>query len=84
MEQTMEVPVAGGFPDRLKTVRRVRGWSAQRLADECGVSRSVIANIENGRKRDVTVDELVAFVAALRVPVSVLEPRLSDIAKLVS
>jgi hypothetical protein len=44
--------------------------SAQDLSNAVGgvVSRGVIANIENGRKRDLTVDELILLSWALAIP----------------
>ncbi|MFF1574122.1 helix-turn-helix domain-containing protein [Leifsonia sp. NPDC058292] len=57
---------------RIAKYRRIEGWSAQKLAEESGLSRSVITNIENGRKEDVTVRELLAMSEALRVPPAAL------------
>ncbi len=67
--------------ENVKRVRRARGWSAQRLAEECAtlgapeLSAAVIANIETGRRdratglrrRDVSLDEWLVFAAALNV-----------------
>ncbi|HEX2806919.1 MAG TPA: helix-turn-helix transcriptional regulator [Kineosporiaceae bacterium] len=65
---------------RVQEVRQSRGWSAQRLAERCAeigaphLTAAVVANIETGRRdgegrrrRDITVDELLAFAAALGV-----------------
>ena len=35
--------------NRLKSLRRERGWSQSELADRVGVSRNSIISIENGR-----------------------------------
>ena len=35
--------------NELPALRRERGWSQQRLADELGVSRQTIISIERGR-----------------------------------
>jgi transcriptional regulator with XRE-family HTH domain len=71
---------------RVKELRKRRGWSARRLAEACAatgspqLSESVIANIESGRRedgrrrRDVTVDETIAFAKALEVPAIHLLP----------
>jgi transcriptional regulator with XRE-family HTH domain len=72
---------------RVKELRKRRGWSARRLAEACWttdspqISESVIANIETGRRdehgrrrRDVTIDELVAFARALDIPLIHLLP----------
>jgi transcriptional regulator with XRE-family HTH domain len=70
-----------GWQERLTRViagevrryRRERGMSAQKLADECGrlglpIARSVIANLEHGRRDAVSVAELLVLAAALRIP----------------
>jgi transcriptional regulator with XRE-family HTH domain len=71
--------------NRVQQLRKRRGWSARRLAEACAatgspqLTESVIANIESGRRdehsrrrRDVTVDELIAFARALDVSVGLL------------
>lgn len=55
---------------RLHTVRTARGLSAAQLADRVAgqaVSKTVITNVESGRKRDLTVSELVLLANALQV-----------------
>lgn len=42
--------------------------SAERLSQRVPMSRAVIANIESGRKKDVTVDEMLALAWALDIP----------------
>jgi transcriptional regulator with XRE-family HTH domain len=74
---------------RVQEVRKDLGWSAEKLAQECArvgaprLTTSVIANIESGRRdqqgrrrRDVSVDELLAFAAALRMAPAHLLPDL--------
>ncbi|MFD5724691.1 helix-turn-helix domain-containing protein [Streptomyces sp. NPDC058368] len=61
----------------LRRHRERRGMSAQELADECArlgspIQRSVIANLENGRRASVGVAEVLIFAAALRVPPGLL------------
>jgi transcriptional regulator with XRE-family HTH domain len=66
---------------RVKEVREQLGWTAEQLAARCAeigapeITRSVIANIESGRRdqdgrrrREVTVDELLTLSYALNVP----------------
>lgn len=57
-----------GMGRRIAAFRRREGLSANELAQDAGMSRSVIANIENGRRDDITVSELLALSRALRVP----------------
>jgi transcriptional regulator with XRE-family HTH domain len=66
---------------RVRELRTRHGLSARELAerlDDLGfpqIDRSVIANLENGRRKSVSVDELLAFAAALKVaPVHLLVP----------
>ncbi len=70
---------------RLRGARSRRGLSAQALSDaierETGmlIRRDTISNIENGRRDRVTVDELLAFAAALDIsPLHLVLPDPSD------
>ena len=58
---------------RIREWRDRRGISAAQLAervDALGVemNRAIVANIEHGRRERITVEELLAFAAALAVP----------------
>jgi transcriptional regulator with XRE-family HTH domain len=77
--------VSDAVANRVQQLRKRRGWSARRLAEACAatgnpqLTESVVANIECGRRdkqgrrrRDVSVDELVAFARALDVSVGLL------------
>jgi transcriptional regulator with XRE-family HTH domain len=77
--------VSDAVANRVQQLRKRRGWSARRLAKACAatgnpqLTESVVANIESGRRdkqgrrrRDVSVDELVAFAQALDVSVGLL------------
>jgi transcriptional regulator with XRE-family HTH domain len=57
-----------GLGRRIADFRKREGLSAQELALDAGMSRSVIANIENGRRDDITVSELLSISRVLRVP----------------
>jgi transcriptional regulator with XRE-family HTH domain len=87
MTENLET-ASDGVARRVKELRQRRGWSATRLAEQCAdqgapqLTASVIANIESGRRdkqgrrrRHVTVEELVAFAAALQTsPMLLLGP----------
>lgn len=66
--------------ERVKALRKGRGWSAQRLADEMkkvGISwdRSIVANLEYGRRAAVSVEEWLALAYVLDVaPLHLLVP----------
>jgi transcriptional regulator with XRE-family HTH domain len=51
----------------MKALRAQRGWSAQALADRLPVDmlfgRAVIANLETGRRRDISLEEIAALAA---------------------
>jgi len=59
-----------GIGARVANYRRLAGLTAQQLSDKLGgdISRGVIANIETGRKTDLTVDQVIALAWALEVP----------------
>lgn len=58
---------------RVRDLRTRHGWSARELADRCaaagmpGLDRSVIANLENGRRRDVSIQEAAVLARVLDV-----------------
>lgn len=66
--------------DQIKHFRQQRGLSAQQLAKECKdlgypVPRSVIANLESGRRAAITLPELLVLAKALEVsPVLLVFP----------
>ncbi|MFI7607664.1 helix-turn-helix domain-containing protein [Micromonospora sp. NPDC049366] len=70
--------------DRVRELRKGRGWSAQRLAEELARvgtpwDRSVVANLENGRRASVSVEELFALAYVLDVaPVNLMVPTEQD------
>lgn len=63
-----------GIGDRLSKYRRLAGITARELAEQAGLglTRAIITNIENGRKTDITVDQLIALSTVLGVPPVVL------------
>lgn len=70
---------------RVKTLRKRRDWTAQRLADECAklgapsLTRSTIAKIESGVRKLVKWHELVTLAHALEVqPADLVEGDLDD------
>jgi transcriptional regulator with XRE-family HTH domain len=58
---------------RVRAIRQARGWSAQQLAYQLSeadpstvlASRDVIANLENGRRPNITVDEVLLLALVL-------------------
>lgn len=66
---------------RIRSLRGARSWSADRLADECAnlgapqINRSVIANIETGRRSSVSLEEWLVLALALGVaPLDLISP----------
>lgn len=65
---------------RMKELRVKRGLTAAQLAGrmtELGIpwDRSIVANLENGRRRSLSVDEMLGLAVALNVaPVHLLVP----------
>jgi transcriptional regulator with XRE-family HTH domain len=67
--------------ERVKQLRNDQGLSAQRLADRCAeagavwLDRSVIANLESGRRQSVSIDEVLVLALVLNVaPVHLFVP----------
>ncbi|KQR85194.1 helix-turn-helix domain-containing protein [Microbacterium sp. Leaf179] len=61
--------------ERIKRYRQMNKMSAQKLADATGLTRSIIANIESGRRSDLLFSELIALSEALRVaPAAIVFP----------
>lgn len=61
-------------------LRKLRGFSATKLANRCeGITPAVLMNLESGRRRELTVDELVALAKSLHVdPVDLLNKRFTS------
>jgi len=59
---------------RIGEYRRMNGWSQSELAHRTKgrIKAPVIANIESGRKVDISVDQLIVFAEALQVSPSAL------------
>lgn len=70
----------GVVASEVKRHRQRRGLSAQQLADACAelglpIQRSVLANLESGRRTNLSVPELLVIAAALKVaPVLLVFP----------
>jgi transcriptional regulator with XRE-family HTH domain len=57
---------------RLRGLRKAAGLSAQDIADITGIPRSILANLENGRRAQISVDEVAAICEALGVDLRVV------------
>jgi transcriptional regulator with XRE-family HTH domain len=69
--------VSTTIASEVRRLRLQRGMSAQRLSDRCAelgapIPRTVLSNLENGRRGNVTVAELLVLAAALDVPPATL------------
>lgn len=65
------------FGRRLRIARLRVAMSSQALADASGITLAVIQNIESGRKKSITVDEIAAFSGALGITPGDLDERLA-------
>ncbi|MER5892312.1 helix-turn-helix transcriptional regulator [Streptomyces sp. NPDC001876] len=69
--------LGGAVAREIRRHRLAQGMSAQQLADACEkigapIARTVISNIENGRRTNVSVAEVLVFARALGVPPAAL------------
>ena len=75
-----QAAVTGGVAEAVRRFREERGMSAQDVAGACAklgypIARSVIANLENGRRSSVDVAEVLVLAKVLDVPpVALLVP----------
>jgi transcriptional regulator with XRE-family HTH domain len=53
---------------RLKKAREGKGWPVQKLADEAGVTRQMIYNIEGGRGGNIGIATIKRLADALGLP----------------
>ncbi len=61
------------FGDRVRHLRKKRGWSQEELADACGLHRTYVGAVERG-ERNISLVNIVAFAHALGVkPANLLE-----------
>ena len=70
----MSQPITEGIGQRIARYRRLNRWSARQLADatDGALTRDTVANIENGRRTDVSVRQFLAIALALRIPPTAL------------
>lgn len=66
----MTAPISAEVIAKLRALRQIQKVSAQELAERMSaagypIKRSVIANLESGRREEVSVDHLVAAAQAL-------------------
>lgn len=54
------------FGNRIRDLRSTRGWSQERLADECKLHRTYIGGIERG-ERNVSLKNLNAIAKAFDI-----------------
>jgi len=68
-------PIARRVVERMRAGRQMRRWSAAELAEHMTAAgmrwkRNTVADLENGFRKDVTADELVALAFVFNVPVT--------------
>jgi transcriptional regulator with XRE-family HTH domain len=56
------------FGNRVRKLRKNKGWSQEEFADECGLHRTYIGAIERG-ERNVSLNNIHAIAKALGISV---------------
>ncbi len=56
------------FGNRVRKLRKSKGWSQEEFADECGLHRTYIGAIERG-ERNVSLNNIHAIAKALGISV---------------
>ena len=67
------IAVRRSFGQRVRQLRRQRGWSQEHLALTSGLDRSYMGGVERGQ-RNVSLDNIAALAAALEVELPALFP----------
>jgi transcriptional regulator with XRE-family HTH domain len=70
-------PLASGMGDRIKELRKARGWNQRDLAGRANVSPTRLSKYENGTHQ-VPLRALVSIARTLAVPVDALFPDTGD------
>lgn len=76
----MGSPVCEAFGRNLRTIRKSKGFSQERLAHEAGIDRSYVGKIERGEV-NVTIEKLYLLAECLRCHPSELlldQPRMKE------
>ena len=64
--------------ERLRRLRRLKGWTQERLAAEAGVHISTIHDLETGAGREPRPDTMRLIAEALGVPISEVREFVED------
>ena len=65
------------FGQRVRELRKLRGWSQETLTHKTGLHRTYIGAIERG-ERNVSLRNIVKIANALQVPIAGLFPAEDD------
>ncbi|ENU0873770.1 MULTISPECIES: helix-turn-helix domain-containing protein [Serratia] len=55
------------FGQRVRELRKERGWSQEEFADRCGLDRTYVSGIERG-VRNPTLEVIGAIAIGLKIP----------------
>jgi transcriptional regulator with XRE-family HTH domain len=82
-DETWSSRLTRSIATEIRRRRKARKWSAQRLSDECAalgleITRTAISDLENGRRRFITVAELLIIAQALEIGPAALLPDFTD------
>lgn len=74
-QRSVQRPITARIVERMRIGRQLRRWSAAELAERMTTAgihwkRNVVADLENGFRKDITADELVALAFVFNVPVT--------------
>ena len=69
MEETKLKKIRKGLGERIRTLRKAKGYSQEEFAHECGLHRTYMGDVERG-ERNVSLDNIVRITAALEITLS--------------
>jgi len=63
------------FSKKLKQLRKVAGWSQQKLAEKAGLSYNVITKIEQGAAKNPNIQTMIKLANAFEISLDELVGR---------
>lgn len=63
---------------KIKEMRKIRNYSARQLSEHSGIARSLISQLETGKRQSTSMDTIYRLAKALDVPVSYFLAEESD------
>jgi transcriptional regulator with XRE-family HTH domain len=71
MEKAELQKIRKKFGQRVRALRKAQGYSQEAFADECGLHRTYMGDVERG-ERNIALDNIAKIASALKMTISEL------------